>query len=237
MRAWYVFIVVGIILSAGMLTYGYILSHETPIQKSYSLPPNAVVVSAPLPTPTPATTPKPAQKHSPKLAAPTAITAYIVNNNKPKFAIPKNYYHYPFKKCKPTYNNLIKLLDGLKCPHKYTLGKFVCSHFAAWLEWYLENHGFKTDIITVYWNYNGKTIGHAFDKVYTLNGVVYVDPTRLSMGFHGKQLIMLGPREPVSPGGKLIKFEVAHNIYQAKQLWGYYSVNWWDVLGYPPKVN
>jgi len=240
MRAWYVFVVVGLILSAGMVTYGVMIEHQADqnvqaylTHPAVPAPPKQVHPPAPIPTTTPAPAPTPVQ-------TPVKPLIYHLswgNSKENKFAIPKNYYHYPFKKCRPTYANLIRLLDGLKCPHRYNQHTFKCSHYAAWLEWYLENHGFRTDIVAVYWNYDGKTFGHAFDRVYTTREVIYVDPTRLAMGFHGKQLIMLGPTEPVSPGGKLTKIEVAHNIYQAMHLWGYYSIDWWDVLGYPPKVN
>jgi len=253
MRAWYVFVVVGFILSAGMVTYGVMVNNNIKASLDnrpiFSYLPNSSCTETPTPTPTPTAlvhyyvhihhTCK--SKHTRPRTPPVIRGVIAWSNNTNKFKIPCGYYSFHFRKYKPTYTNLIKLLNHLKCPHKYDPSKFKCSHFAAWLEWYLENHGFKTDVVIITWEvkHNGhiSISGHALDKVYLQHRTVYLDPTLLTIPWvHGKGLIV-HLKDEIPQGVKVISITTCHNIYDMKSELGYYQINWWDVLGYPPRVN
>jgi len=245
MRVWIVFAVIGLVISAGMVVCGIMLEHNAIVQEqkfeSSFYPNNATVSYTSSPAPTPVQTHRPTRNRVVYPASPITLTCVVsgaTGEKNSNFTIPKNYYHYPFKKCKPTYANLVKLLYQLKCPHKYDPRTFKCSHFAAWLEWYLENHGFKTDIVVITWKLKGTNppviSGHAIDKVYTANGVVYVDPTILTIPWaHGRDLIVKSPMSVVPSNACIISVHSYHNIYDLMRDLGYYQIDWWVDTGYP----
>lgn len=244
-------VLVGVMFILFALAHLYLSMPAQPAQAQINLPalsaptnpapkPTPVPITStpkPMPTPTPHPVPKPTPVHDKQYAF-----VYHISWGKPKkqnkYAIPKGYYDYPFKKYKPTYANLIKVLNVMKCPHAYNARTFRCSHFAAYGEWYLENHGFKTDIVVITWKIEGKRpkfSGHAIDLVHTVDGDYYVDPTILICGVHGKDLIVPSIKSEVPSGCKLVNVTIDHNIYQAMHDIGYPAIDWWKTTGYPPR--
>ena len=250
------YIVLGMVLLAGIYAVSIVHNQESEIPMvslgdGYYAPVRATVTTptpAPTPAPTPTPTPTPAPVSRVEHPHPIVLRAVVISGKqshpkqKPE-KVPEGYYHYPFRKYRPTYANLIKVLQEMPCPHRYT-SNFRCSKFAAFAEWYLENHGFRTDIVFFGWekpnpkgpNYPPLSMeGHCIVLVHTLNGKYYVDPTFTIYGYRGKNLIVNSLKDEIPSGCKMTSVTIYHNIYQAIKDIGYKVWDWWDYTGYPPR--
>ncbi|MHC1566938.1 MAG: hypothetical protein ACXQTD_04275 [Candidatus Syntropharchaeia archaeon] len=104
-------------------------------------------------------------------------------------------------------------------PHPYEKSVFDCSEMSAYTEWYLENHGFRADIVVNRF----PTGNHAYVIAYVDGGVYPIETTTEPLHFYTNSSYCLYIHYKK-------RFET---IYDAVDYAGIDEWDWWAVV---PKV-
>lgn len=143
--------------------------------------------------------------------------------------IPHGYYSTNFfPDHRNTLEDLKKFLNReFKVPHKYEKNVFDCSEISAYTEWALEDAGFDAYIVLGEVDFGSNNKGtHAWNMVKVGGATYYIDASS------GKPYLFK------SDDRYLRVIDVFKNIYEAVKNYGRVDeFDWWNIVGFPPRVG